>query len=93
MPRLRGNYGQRISYRIGGYYTRDYLQIRGNNVREYGVTAGVGFPTPEGKTMINLGVEWRHRSAYPRTLISENYLNITLGVNFNELWFWKRKIK
>ena len=43
--------------------------------------------------MINLGVEWRHRSAYPRTLISENYLNITLGVNFNELWFWKRKIK
>lgn len=93
VPRLRGNYGQRISYRIGGYYTRDYLQIRGNNVREYGVTAGVGFPTPEGKTMINLGVEWRHRSAYPRTLISENYLNITLGVNFNELWFWKRKIK
>ncbi len=43
--------------------------------------------------MINLGVEWKHRAAHPATLISENYLNITLGVNFNELWFWQRRIK
>lgn len=93
VPRLRGNYGQRISYRIGGFYTHDYLRIKGNSVREYGVGCGVGLPTPEGKTIINLGVEWRHRDAYPQNLISENYLNVTLGVNFNELWFWKRKIK
>ena len=93
VPRLRGNYGQRISYRIGGFYTHDYLRIKGNSLREYGVGCGVGLPTPEGKTIINLGVEWRHRDAYPQNLISENYLNVTLGVNFNELWFWKRKIK
>jgi len=93
IPRLRGNYGQRISYRIGGFYTHDYLNIKGNSVREYGIGCGVGLPTPEGKTVINLGLEWRHRSAYPQTLISENYFNVTLGVNFNELWFWKRKIK
>ncbi len=93
MPRIRGNYGQRITYRIGGFYTRDYLRINNNSVREYGVSAGVGLPTPEGKTMINVGVEWRRRQAYPATLISENYFNFTLGVNFNELWFWKRKIK
>lgn len=54
---------------------------------------GVGFPTPEGKTIVNLGVGWLHRSAYPNTLISENYFNVTLGVNFNELWFWKNRIK
>ena len=93
VPRVRGNYGQRISYRIGGFYTHDYLHILGNSLREYGVSAGVGLPTPEGKTMINVGVEWRRRQAYPATLISENYFNFTLGVNFNELWFWKRKIK
>ena len=53
----------------------------------------MGLPTPEGKTMINVGLEWRHRQAYPAQLISENYFNVTVGVNFNELWFWKRKIK
>lgn len=93
IPRVRGNYGQRISYRLGGYFTRDYLRIRDNSVREYGVSCGVGLPTPEGKTMINVGLEWRHRQAYPAQLISENYFNVTVGVNFNELWFWKRKIK
>ena len=25
--------------------------------------------------------------------VTENYLNITLGVNFNELWFWKSRIR
>lgn len=93
VPKIRGNYFQRMSYRLGAYYTEDYLNIKGNSVKEYGVTAGFGFNTPEGKTMINLGVEWKHRSASPQQLIAENYLNITLGLNFNELWFWQRRIK
>lgn len=93
MPRIRGSYGQRMTYRIGAYYTEDYLRIKGNSVREYGVTAGFGFPTPEGKTLVNLGLEWKMRQASPQTLIKENYVNITLGVNFNEVWFFKRKIR
>ena len=93
VPKLRGNYGERINYRLGAYYCDDYLKINSNSVREYGVTCGFGLPTPEGKTMINLGLEWKHRQASPQTLISENYFNVTLGVNFNEVWFFKRKIK
>ena len=92
-PRIRGNYFQRMSYRAGAYYNNDYLVIQGNRIREYGITAGFGFNAPEGKTMINLGLEWKHRQATPNPLISENYFNITLGVNFNELWFWQRKIR
>lgn len=93
VPKVRGNYGQRMSYRIGAYYTDDYLKIGKNSLREYGVTAGFGFPTPEGKTMVNLGVEWKMRKAHPNPLVKENYLNVTLGVNFNEVWFFKRKIR
>ena len=93
VPKVRGGYGQRIAYRLGGYYTDDYLNINGNGLREYGVSAGFGFPTPEGKTVINLGLEWKQRLAHPATLIKENYLSVTLGVNFNEVWFFKRKIR
>lgn len=93
VPKVRGNYFQRMAYRLGAYYNNDYLNIQGNRLKEYGVTAGFGFNTPEGKTMINLGLEWKHRKATPQTLISENYLNVTLGVNVNELWFWQRRIK
>lgn len=93
VPRVRGSYLQRMAYRFGAYYNNDYLVIQGNQIKEFGITAGLGFNTPEGKTMINLGFEWKHRQASPSALITENYFNIMLGINFNELWFWQRKIR
>lgn len=93
VPKLRGTYADRITYRLGAYYTDDYLLIQGNGLREYGVSAGIGLPTPEGKTLINIGLDWKMRQAHPVALIRENYLNVTIGVNFNEVWFFKRKIR
>ena len=93
VPKIRGSYGERIAYRLGGYFCNDYLNIQGNRVREYGLTCGVGLKAPQDKTMINIGLEWKHRQASPEKLIAENYFNITIGVNFNEVWFWQRKIK
>ena len=93
VPKIRGNYFQRMAYRAGAYYSNDYLNIQGNKLKEYGLTAGFGFNTPEGKTMINLGFEWKHRKGSPQPMITENYFNITLGINVNELWFWQRRIK
>ena len=93
VPKIRGSYWERLAYRAGAYYNNDYLNIQGNHLREFGVSAGVGFITPEGKTMINVGLEYKHRQAYPNSLITENFFNITLGVNFNELWFWQRRIR
>lgn len=93
VPKVRGNYLQRINYRMGANYTRDYMTIRGSNVREYGVALGFGFPSNFTKTMINLGFEYKHRESSPTNYISENYFNITIGVNFNEMWFWKNKLR
>lgn len=93
VPKLRGNYAERMAYRIGAYYCEDYLKIGTNQVKEYGITCGVGLHTPQDKTMINVGFEWKNRRGYPNAMITENYFNITIGVNFNELWFWQRKIR
>ena len=92
-PNRRGSFVGAMSFRAGAFYNHDYLNFNGNNVRDYGVSLGVGLPAPGSKTTVNLGVEWRHRETSPMTLITENYLNITLGVNFNELWFWKNRIR
>ena len=53
-PRPRGNYAQRINYRLGGYYSNDYLKIGDNSLREYGLSLGFGLPAPGSKTVINL---------------------------------------
>ena len=92
-PNVRGNYLQRMTYRVGGHFNHDYIKVLGNNVRDYGVSVGFGLPAPSSKTVINIGFEYKHRAAYPDNLISENYFNITVGINFNEMWFWQNKIK
>ena len=92
-PNKRGSYFGAMSFRAGAFYNHDYLNYYGNSLRDYGLSAGIGLPAPNGKTVVNLGVEWRHREAKPEKLITENYLSITLGVTFNELWFWKSRIR
>lgn len=88
----RGSYISRISYRLGGFYSRDYVMVGDNNVRDFGISCGFGLPAPAGKSVINLGFEWRRRQAYPQALLTENHFTVTLGLNFNELWFFQRKI-
>ena len=92
-PANRGGYFKRIQYRAGAYYNRDYIKVRGNHVREMGASMGFGFPVPGFKTMVNLGVGYVHRQATPSALVKEDYFNITLGVNFNEMWFFKSTIQ
>lgn len=91
-PDYRGGYFRRISYRMGAYWNRDYLMVMGNNVRDLGFTVGFGLPVPGFKSQLNIGIEYRNRRATPQKLIEENYLNVTIGINFNEMWFRKAKI-
>jgi len=92
-PNPRGSYLKRMTYRMGAFYNNDYMNVNSNDVRDYGVGIGFSFPALGSKTLVNLGVEWKHRYTAPVNLIKEDYLNVTLSVNFNEMWFWKNKIR
>lgn len=92
IPAHRGNYLKRIAYRVGAYYGRDYMMIGPNNVNEYGITCGFGFPTPV-RTTVNVGFEYRHRSTSPAATVNENYYMVTLGIALNEVWFVPSKIR
>lgn len=91
-PSQRGSYGRRIQYRAGAYVNRDYLVVRGNNVREVGASLGVGLPVPGFKSVLSVGLGWMQRQSTPVSLVKENYLNLTVGINFNEMWFRKSRI-
>lgn len=90
---IRGSYLRRVHYRLGAYYSNDYIMVGNNSVKEYGISCGLGLPAPSSKTMINLTVDYRHRAASPAKLVSENYIQVTLGLNINELWFWRNKLR
>ena len=93
IPDDRGNYLKRINYRLGAFYNHDYLNVQGNNVRDYGVSLGFGFPALGSKSLVNLGVEWKHRESAPVCFVKEDFLSVTFSVTFNEMWFWKNKIR
>ncbi|MDE6810456.1 MAG: hypothetical protein K2J42_10285 [Muribaculaceae bacterium] len=92
-PNYRGSWIQRVNYRVGAYHDRDYIKVGINNVKRQGLTLGFGLPAPSSKSTINLGLEYCRRQAYPNPLVKENYFYITLGVNFNELWFWQNRLR
>lgn len=95
-PDFRGGYLRRVTYRAGVYFDNDYVMVRGNQVKDLGVTVGLGLPAPVNrwtKTVVNLGFEYRRRTSSPVTLVKENYFGFTVGINFNELWFWQNKIQ
>lgn len=91
-PDHRAGYLKRIAYRLGGYYNRDYMMVQGNHVRDYGITCGFGLPAFQ-KTLINIGFEYSQRQATPDPLLKEKYFHITLGINFNQVWFYQNKLR
>lgn len=92
-PNPRGSYFKRVTYRAGGYYNRDYMMVGDNHVKDWSLSCGVGLPTSQSKTLINLGFQYLNRSASPASLVNEKYFNITLGVNFNATWFFHRQLR
>lgn len=88
-------YANKIKYRIGAQYTTPYTRVNGvDGPTEYGVTAGAALPiTQSGRSVVNVGIEWKHCKPSINTQITENYLMLHLGVTFSEYWFMKRKFR
>lgn len=89
------NYLQRIKYRAGLYYSDSYLKIREESLREWGVSAGFGFPIGSRGTqgsILNLAVEYVNVRPTTAALIKEDYFRFTLNMTFKEFWFFKRKL-
>lgn len=92
-------YFKRIQYRIGGFYGGSEYTIRGQQLAEYGMTLGFGFPMARRKagndmfvqSMINLSVEWGQRGTTANNLLLEDYWVFRLGFTLNDRWFIKRK--
>lgn len=92
IPTLRGAYMKRAAYRIGAYYSQDYMMIGNNHVKEFGINCGLGLPTPT-RTRINIGFEYRHRFTAPAATVNEDCFMVTVGVAFNEAWFVPSRIR
>ena len=87
------NYFERMRYRFGFFYGLDPRSFEGEQLKEYGVSVGLGFPIIMSRqriSFINLGLE-AGQFGISDTL-RETFVKMTLGFTLNDnTWFFKRK--
>ncbi|MEO8236127.1 MAG: outer membrane beta-barrel protein [Flavobacterium sp.] len=85
------NYFNKVTYRAGLRSESTGLVINNQSINDSAVTLGLGLPVGGAFSNINLGLEYGKRGTTNAGLIRENYLNISIGMSFNDKWFVKRK--
>ena len=95
-PKPATNYLSNVAYRAGFYIGPDYIKV-GQKLPQFGVTFGMALPivgfnqSSRGQfTMLNIGLEYGKRGNNDN-LLKENIFRLSLGFNFSDIWFSKRK--
>ncbi|HKK63685.1 MAG TPA: hypothetical protein VJ951_14065 [Bacteroidales bacterium] len=87
---FRGYYNL-MSYRVGGYMKDAYVQVDDFQLKDYGMTFGVGLPLGKTKSSMNISFTYGTRGTTDNNLVMENYGILTFNVTLHDLWFYKQK--
>jgi len=83
---------KRVEYRVGGHTGDSYLVINGEQVREAGISLGLGIPLRRTFSKANLYIDYTKRSGAGELMHTENYFTLGLSLNlYDPYWFIKRK--
>jgi hypothetical protein len=86
------SYLKRVEYRIGGHIEDNYLIINGEQLKEYGVSAGIGFPMRRSLSKTNVFFDFTRKYGSPGSILpAENYYTMGISLNLYDFWFIKRK--
>jgi hypothetical protein len=96
-PAPARNYFSNVTYR-GGFFTgTDYITAGGGDLPQWGATLGLGLPInnfnrlSQGQfTIVNLALEYIKRGN-DDNILKENLFRVSVGFNFSDIWFTKRK--
>jgi hypothetical protein len=81
-----------LSYiQTGLYYENSYLQINGQQIKNYGVTAGFGVNSLKSPMAYSIVFQYGVTGTTQNDLIRENYADVTFLINFGQIWFTKGK--
>jgi hypothetical protein len=82
-----------MRYRIGTHYTKEYLVLNDHQLKDFGISFGVGLPLKRSKTSLNFAFEFGTRGTTDNNLIKENYGKFSVNLTLFEYWFVKQKFE
>ncbi len=86
------SYFKRMTYRAGLRYDKTGMVVNEKDIKNLGITFGLGLPLGNGLSNLNLGFELGRRGTSAAGLIEESYFKVNIGLSLNDQWFQKRKI-
>ncbi|HAA00519.1 MAG TPA: hypothetical protein DCD96_02625 [Flavobacteriales bacterium] len=96
--RAKSRIWELTNYRMGLRYSDTYLQLNNNQLKQYGISFGLGIPltnSTKSLSMINFGCEVGRKGTTENQLLQENFFNFFVGFSISpaihEEWFHKRK--
>jgi len=89
---LTNNYFMICRYRAGFSYKTSYLKVNGADLKEYGANLGMSFPVNK-RSAFDFGVGYSRLSPSTGSMVTENYLTLNLGVTFNEMMFFRNRLR
>jgi hypothetical protein len=91
-PNSINGYFKLMDYRFGVKYDKTFVRIGDNDINQYAVNFGFGFPLPRNRSSfykINLAAEIGQRGTEMNNLVRDRYVTIHLGFTLNDKWFLK----
>lgn len=97
---MERSFFKRVRYRAGVHYGTSYHKIDINSIglndagyKDYGASVGFGLPLIDNRSFLNLSFEYMRIKPQARSMIDEQYFRVTVNYTFNEMWFYKFKLK
>lgn len=84
--RIEDPYYKRVSYRLGASYTMDYLNLNGEQIKSYGLNAGLSLPISRFNAL-DLVFNYQSRGKSTNGLILDKVYRLGATINIGELWF------
>ena len=95
IPDKYSNYSflKRMEYRIGGHIGDDYLVVKGEQLKEYGASVGIGIPLRKSLSKTNLYFDFTRKYGSSGSILpTENVYTMGISLNiYDPYWFRKHK--
>lgn len=97
-PAAKGKYFSTVTYRLGAYYGKDYVSLRGTQLSYMGATVGLSFPFKRNSGNNQMGrihtaLDVGRRGTIENGLAREFYTKFTVALSLNDIWFRKRRLE
>lgn len=84
--KLEDSWFSRVSYRLGGSYTVDYLKLNNEDINAIGLSAGLSLPISQFNSL-DLYFKYNIRGKSTNGLIKDEIFRVGASVKIGELWF------